>query len=77
MKHELKDIKILMENGSLKSATVSPLFGGWSLTVFGKNKKEQYALHTQRGDIRTFKTIDAAFNVIKELGFGSFEVKTH
>ncbi len=77
MKHELKDIKLLMDAGSLKSATVSPLLGGWSVTVFGKNSKEQYALHTQRGDIRTFKTIEAACKVLKELGFGSFEVKTH
>ncbi|EPA8576722.1 hypothetical protein ACQ7JO_004588 [Vibrio parahaemolyticus] len=77
MKHELKDIKMLMDAGSLKSATVSPLFGGWSATFTAAKGKETYTMHTQRGEVRTFKTLDAACKVIKELGFGTFEVKTH
>lgn len=77
MKPELKDIKLLMDSGSLRGAVVLPLFGGWSATFTSAKGKETYTMHTQRGEVRTFKTLDAANKVIKELGFASFEVKTH
>ncbi|MEZ9578988.1 MULTISPECIES: hypothetical protein [unclassified Vibrio] len=77
MKNELKDIKLLMDAGILAKATVtnSPMFGGWTVDFDGKKKGEGYGLYTQRGELRAFKSLDAACKVIKELGFAEFAVK--
>ncbi|GMQ49711.1 hypothetical protein [Vibrio sp. 10N] len=76
MKNELKDIQLLMNAGSLTGATVShqPMFGGWVATFQGKKKNEHYQLHTQRGEMRTFKTADAAIKLVKGLGFANCTV---
>jgi hypothetical protein len=76
MKNELKDIQLLMNAGSLTGATAShqPMFGGWVLTFKGKKKDEFYQLHTQRGEQRTFKSLDAVAKLVKQLGFADFTV---
>lgn len=76
MKNELKDIELLMAAGALKSATAShqPMFGGWTLIFNGKKKDEHYQLHTQRGEARMFKTLDAVAKLVKKVGFADFTV---
>ena len=74
MNYELKDIQLLMEAGTLKEAVVSPSFGKWSVGFTGKNK-EFYTISTQKGALREFKTLDAAYKVIKDIGFAEYTVK--
>lgn len=76
MKNELKDIQLLMNAGSLTGASAAhaPMFGGWTLTFKGKKKDESYSLHTQRGELRAFKSLDAAAKLVKGLGFADFTV---
>lgn len=76
MRQELKDIKLLMESGSLTGASAAntPLMGGWILTFKGRKAKDLYTLYGQRGEPRAFKTLDAAAKVVKELGFADMGV---
>ena len=75
---EIKDLKVLFDNGGLKTATITnAMFGAGYIVVFdAKDKSKQYQIEGQRkrGEPRVFKTIDAAANNIREIGFQTLSV---
>ena len=70
---EIKDLKVLFDNGALKSATVAnEMMGVGYIVVFdAKDKSQQYHISGQRtkGEPRVFKTIDAAVKNAYDIGF--------
>ncbi len=67
---QIKDLKMLFDAGSVKKArvVVAPFGGGYNLLV------DKYVLQAQRGGDRSFKTIDAACESAKNIGFKRVEV---
>ena len=67
---QIKDLKMLFDAGSVKKAkvVVAPLGSGFNLLV------DQHVLQAQRGGDRHFKTIDAACESAKNIGFKRIEV---
>ena len=70
---EIKDLKVLFDNGALKAATITKeMMGSGYVVVFdAKNKSQQYYISGQRtkGEPRVFKTIDAAVKNAYDIGF--------
>jgi len=71
---QLSEIKMLFENGVLRDAYILPLFDSWVIE-FTKHAGESIALEAQRGGVRRFKTIDAAYGVVREIGFQRVQVR--
>ncbi|MCP4588392.1 plasmid replication protein RepB [Pseudoalteromonas sp.] len=75
---EIKDLKMLFDNGALKAATVTEeMMGSGYVVVFNaKNKSHQYHISGQRtkGEPRVFKTIDAAVKNAYDIGFRTVTV---
>lgn len=70
---ELKELKIIFDNGGLKSATIkkAPLMNGYILIIETTNKNV-HVMTAQREDSnipRAFKSIDAAISSAKKIGF--------
>lgn len=71
------ELEIRFHAGQLTTAKVVPELMGknWNLLLEGKKKSEQYLLTLQREDkVRSFKTIDAAANVGKTIGFQEVKI---
>lgn len=75
---ELKDLVVIFDSGSLKSATIvrNVLGDGYNVFFDSKNGKH-YSMTGQRtgDDPRVFKSIDAAAQNILKVGFRNFLVK--
>ena len=70
---ELKELKVIFENGGLKSVTIkrAPLMQGFILFAVNANK-EVHVMTSQREESnvpRAFKTIDAAVSNAQKIGF--------
>jgi len=66
---QLKDIRLLFEHGALKEAIISPVFDDWSIEFTRKELAENITIETQKGQQRVFKTLNAAYAAIREVGF--------
>lgn len=73
---QLKELKTLFRTGDLTSATIDffDLHDGWTVWVFSKCGNEWIPLDAQRnkasnGECRIFKTVEAALNEVKKIGF--------
>ncbi|WP_370256179.1 plasmid replication protein RepB [Marisediminitalea sp.] len=75
---EIKDLKVLFDNGALKTVTVTKeMMGAGYVVVFdAKDKSKQYHISGQRtkGEARVFKTIDAAVKNAHDIGFRNITV---
>lgn len=69
------EAKIRFDAGGLKACRVvpAPLEDGWQLQVL-TSPKDAAEVERKRGGKRNFKTIDAACNSAKEIGFSVVEV---
>lgn len=76
-KVNLKELQLLFDKGVIKAASITSVTGGWIVIYWG-DEHEAYNLTTQRSELRTHKTIDAAHKLCFEIGFDSVEiVKRH
>jgi hypothetical protein len=75
---EIKDLKVLFDNGALKAVTITKeMMGSGYVVVFdAKDKSQQYHISGQytKGEPRVFKTIDAAVKNGYDIGFRSVTV---
>lgn len=75
---EIKELKVLFDNGALKAATVTKAMmnTGYTVVFDAKDKSKQYHISGQRtkGDPRVFKTTDAAIKNAQEIGFRTITV---
>jgi len=71
---QLSDIKLLFQNGVLRDAYILPLFGDWTIEIT-RHAGESITLETQRGAVRHFKTLDAAFEGVKSVGFNRANIR--
>jgi len=71
---QLSEIKMLLEHGVLRDAYILPLLGDWVIE-FTRHAGESIALEAQRGGVRRFKTLDAAYGVVREVGFQRAQVR--
>jgi hypothetical protein len=75
---EIKDLKIVFDNGGLKKATITKnIMGVGYIVLFDAKDKKNHTISGQRtkGDSRVFKTIDAATKNIHEIGFREITIK--
>lgn len=75
---ELKELKVLFDNGALKTATVkrAPLMNGYILIAETVNKNV-HVMTSQREESNTpraFKTIDAAAANAQKIGFKKISI---
>jgi len=71
---QLSEIRMLFENGVLRDAYILPLMGEWVIEIT-RHAGESIALESQRGGVRKFKTLDAAYGVVREVGFQRAQVR--
>lgn len=75
---EIKELKVLFDNGALKTVTVTKkMMGSGYVVIFdAKDKSKQYHISAQRtkGEPRVFKSIDAAVKNAHEIGFHTITV---
>ena len=75
---EIKDLKILFDNGALITATITNqiLDNGYIVIFEAKDKSKKYHISGQRtqGEPRVFKTIDAATRNAREIGFKNISI---
>lgn len=67
------------ELGLIQGAVVrSPnvLHNGWTVELSGSIGSAQPTLHTARGDVRQFKTLDAVAKAVREIGLREWRVIT-
>ncbi|OJK60167.1 hypothetical protein BK247_26585 [Escherichia coli] len=65
--------------GLIQAAVVrssSILHNGWTIELSGNIGSAQPTLHTARGEVRQFKTLDAAAKVVREIGLREWRVIT-
>lgn len=75
---ELKEYKLLFTAGDLKQCQVVPVpfqQDEWMIVLTRKNGQKR-VLETQRGGMRQFKKLDAAWSAATQIGFRSIEVST-
>jgi hypothetical protein len=54
----------------------SVLHSGWTIELSGNLGNAKPTLETARGQVREFKTLDAAAKAVREIGFTYFSVIT-
>lgn len=65
--------------GLLDRATVRAPFmshDGWTVEIGGNIGNADPLLRTSRGQVRLFRTLDAAANAVRSIGFRQFDVVT-
>jgi hypothetical protein len=64
------ELRLLFDSGLLKSVTVCrhPMVDSWMLQ-FERKKGDSIFLDSQRLSPRSFKTLDAAFQIAHDIGF--------
>jgi hypothetical protein len=72
---QLKEAELLFHAGALDEPVIKKyaLENGWGITLTG-NHKLNPTLETARGQVRVFKTLDAAAGVLFEIGFDAIKV---
>jgi len=66
---ELKELRLLFESGALKEAHICELFGEWTLECTRPGRETAVMTTSRRGEIRRFKSLDAAFAAAQAVGF--------
>jgi hypothetical protein len=71
----IKEAELLFQAGALATPIIkkNEPNDGWVVTLAGKHKLNPL-LETARGQVRVFKTLDAAVGVLFELGFAEIKV---
>lgn len=69
----LKEARLLFQAGALDEPVVRREEGGWSVTLSGRHPLNPQ-LETARGQVRVFKTMDAAAETVFGIGFGRLTV---
>ena len=64
----IKEARLLFQTGVLREPVIRKEEGGWSVTLTGRHPLTPQ-LETARGQVRIFKTLDAAAEVLFEIGF--------
>lgn len=64
----LKEAKLLFQTGALQEPLIQRQQDGWTVRLAG-NHPLNPALDTARGQVRVFKTADAAIETLFGLGF--------
>lgn len=71
---KLDRLKLLFDEGALRSAAIRPYMGKWVIEI-EKKSGERVPLETQRGEIRQTKTLDAAWKAVEQIGFAQASIK--
>jgi len=69
---KLKELKLLFENGILREARILPApmqSGHWVVEIAKAGQAEAVTIEKQRGGVRFFATLDAAYSLVREIGF--------
>jgi hypothetical protein len=71
----VKEAELLFQAGALETPVINrhDQGEGWSVTLAGRHKMNP-TLETARGQVRVFKTLDAAVGVLFDLGFEKINV---
>ena len=69
----IKEARLLFHTGVLQEPVIRKEEGGWIVLLEG-NHPLNPVLETARGQVRVFRTVDAAVEVLFELGFNSIRV---
>lgn len=72
----LKEAELLFQAGALQTPVIKKYVGdeaGWVVILNGKHKLNAM-LETARGEVRIFKRLDVAVDLLFELGVGKVEV---
>ncbi|SJM95974.1 hypothetical protein [Crenothrix polyspora] len=73
----LKEAELLLGAGALQTPVIKKYAGGddegWVVTLTGKHKLNA-TLETARGEVRVFKRLDVAVDLLFGLGVGKVEV---
>lgn len=73
-----ESLSSLVRTGSVHRVFLTPYpdidGGGWYLDVDHSDHGQTRQLHTKRGDVRIFRTADAAIRVLRECGYGGATV---
>jgi hypothetical protein len=67
---ELKELKMLFHAGNLTGVciVIYPMTIEWAIQVSRRSDTPVY-MSSQRSDVRLFKSLDAVFKAVRELGF--------
>jgi len=65
---QVKDAKMLFDNGSFKGWHLDKHFDHWYLVLKTKKTGDE-VLYTNRGEIRYFANIDSAVRIVESIGF--------
>jgi len=60
---EYYELNLINRIGALRD----PISGGWMLVLSDEDKGKAWELRTARGDVRLFKTLDAAVSTVEEI----------
>lgn len=69
-----RDMMTLAKAGTIKSAEIIPSEGGFLLAIYLPDRDVEL-LHTDRKKQREFKSLDAAYNMVSELGLTEVTLK--
>jgi len=66
---EQKEMQLLISAGVLDEAVIFMIYGHFELWLYGDGYLGNNVLKTQRKDVRTFASADAALSVLLSCGF--------
>ena len=65
---EYKTLVTLIDCGAVLNVEIVKSIGGWQLVARMRDDMAKKTLTTQRGEYRTFKTLDAAYKLLAQTG---------
>lgn len=65
---QIKELKMLHRAGALSDARIAAFMGEWTVEMQQKGG-ERVTVEAQRGGVRQFKTLDAAWKALAAIGF--------
>lgn len=71
---QTREARLLFNAGAITAAVIRQTAGGWRVELAGKHRLDPM-LELSRGGPRVFKTLDAAAEVLFEIGFTSVKVE--
>jgi hypothetical protein len=71
---QTREARLLHSTGAIKSPVIRQTAGGWTAELPGKHVLNP-VLELARGGPRVFKTLDAAVEVLFEIGFTAVKVE--
>jgi hypothetical protein len=66
---ELRELKLLFDSGALREAHIVRLFDAWTLECTRPGRDSVTMTTSRTGDIRRFKSLDAAYEAARAVGF--------